>query len=191
MMIDNRTRILQVALKLFAAHGYDGVGVQQIVEAAGVTKPTLYHYFNSKHGLFETLIAEKSVRLLKVATEATEYHGDLPLTLTRTVRAYFDYAQDEPTFYRLLLATTFSPPESEYHPPVAALQRQQFALFETLFQRAVEQHGNLRGRQQQYAVSLRGTIDTYIGLALMGHASLAGDEISYRVVQQFMYGIFS
>ena len=45
--MDNRARLLDCAQDLFAARGYDAVGVQEIVEAAGVTKPTLYHYFDT------------------------------------------------------------------------------------------------------------------------------------------------
>src|SRR5215211_7966667 len=60
----NRALILDRALGLFAARGYDAVGVQEIVEAAGVTKPTLYHYFGSKRGLLEALVAEHAGEFL-------------------------------------------------------------------------------------------------------------------------------
>ncbi|HIS80092.1 MAG TPA: helix-turn-helix transcriptional regulator [Candidatus Scatomonas merdavium] len=39
--MENRERLLEAALSLFYEKGYDAVGVQEIVEAAGVTKPTL------------------------------------------------------------------------------------------------------------------------------------------------------
>ena len=42
--MDNREKILNCALELFHARGYDAVGVQEIAEMAGVTKPTLYYY---------------------------------------------------------------------------------------------------------------------------------------------------
>ena len=41
MPVDNRERILETALELFYARGYDAVGVQEIAEKSGVTKPTL------------------------------------------------------------------------------------------------------------------------------------------------------
>ena len=46
---------MQKALQLFYEKGYDAIGVQEIADAAGVTKPTLYHYFGSKYGLLETV----------------------------------------------------------------------------------------------------------------------------------------
>ena len=190
-MIDNRAKILQVALALFAAHGYDGVGVQQICDAAGITKPTLYHYFNSKHGLFETLMTERSAPLIAGLTAATEYQRDLVMNLTRVVQVYFDFAADEPTFYRLLLATSFAPPSSEYYLAVAELQTQQYRLIAALFQQAAEQHGNLHGRQLQYAISFRGMIDSYIAMALQTASAVGGEDRVHLLVKQFMYGIFS
>lgn len=53
--MDNRMNILQKALQLFYEKGYDAIGVQEIADAAGVTKPTLYHYFGSKYGLLEAV----------------------------------------------------------------------------------------------------------------------------------------
>ncbi len=43
--------ILRVAARLFATRGFEATSVREIVEAAGVTKPTLYYYFGSKEGL--------------------------------------------------------------------------------------------------------------------------------------------
>ena len=44
-------RLLRAATTLFAEHGFDGTSVQEIVEAAGVTKGAMYHYFASKEDL--------------------------------------------------------------------------------------------------------------------------------------------
>ena len=44
-IMDNRELIVQSALELFYARGYDAVGVQEIVDKAGISKPTLYYYF--------------------------------------------------------------------------------------------------------------------------------------------------
>ena len=51
--------------------------------AAGITKPTLYHYFGSKQGLLEALLAEHFERLNRQVREAAFYQGDLPETLRR------------------------------------------------------------------------------------------------------------
>lgn len=47
-----RERILQQALSLFLDAGYAAVSMQQIADASGVTKATLYHHFRDKEDLF-------------------------------------------------------------------------------------------------------------------------------------------
>ncbi|NGN66640.1 TetR/AcrR family transcriptional regulator [Streptomyces sp. A7024] len=58
-------RLLAAATRLFAEQGFDRTSVQEIVEAAGVTKGALYHYFGSKDDLLHEIYA----RLLRVQQE--------------------------------------------------------------------------------------------------------------------------
>ncbi len=54
--MDRRKHYLDTALRLFAAHGYHGVSIDQLVAEAGGSKATLYRYFSSKQELFEAII---------------------------------------------------------------------------------------------------------------------------------------
>ena len=49
-------RILQKALELFSEKGYDATSVREICEAAGITKPTLYHFYGSKEGVYRAIV---------------------------------------------------------------------------------------------------------------------------------------
>jgi AcrR family transcriptional regulator len=188
--MDNRSEILANALQLFASRGYDAVGVQEIVAASGVTKPTLYHYFGSKRGLLDTLLAEHFDPLYRSIEQAATYDGDLTLTLNRTAGAYFDYARAHRTFYRLQLALWFAPPDSDGFEAVSRLTHKQQQVMEQLFIRATDDHGNMRGRHRAYAATFLGMINTYVGLALNGFVTL-DDDMVRRAVHQFMHGIFS
>ena len=53
-----RDRIRQVALELFAEHGYDGTSLRQIAERLGITKAALYYHFQSKDEIVESLMAD-------------------------------------------------------------------------------------------------------------------------------------
>lgn len=48
--------ILAAALDVFSAHGYRGATVDQIAEAAGLSKPNLLYYFDSKEAIHRTLL---------------------------------------------------------------------------------------------------------------------------------------
>ncbi len=188
--MDNRALLLQCALDLFAARGYDAGGVQEICEAAGVTKPTLYHYFGSKQGLMQALLGEQEGALTRSVRAAAEYHGDLPLTLTTVAKAYFAFARQQSAFYRLQLAMWFAPSESEASTLVAPNSQEQSQIIESLFLQAVHDHGNMRGRQRAYATTFVGLINTYINLWLNGYVDL-NDDLVYRAVHQFQHGIYS
>ena len=188
--MENDQVLLDSAITLFSQRGYDAVSVREIVAAAGVTKPTLYHYFSSKRGLLDALIIREAGLLLAKVVPAVDYHGDLVLTLESTVRAYFEFAQSHSVFYRFHLACYFSPPESEANQAMRPFIDQQNVMLENLFMRAAESHGNLRGKHSRLAVSLLGEINALIGLSLHGQLDLS-DAIVYQTVHQFMYGIFS
>jgi AcrR family transcriptional regulator len=50
-----RAALIAAARPLFAARGYAGVGTEEIVRAAGLTRGALYHQFGGKRGLFEAV----------------------------------------------------------------------------------------------------------------------------------------
>jgi TetR/AcrR family transcriptional regulator len=188
--MDNRSNILDHALDLFASRGYDAVGVQEIVNAAGITKPTLYHYFGSKLGLLNILLEEHFSVLHRSVEQASDYRRDLPLTLNRTAAAYFHYARENKRFYRMQLSTWFAPPDSDAFKAVARFNERQQQLLEKLFIQAANDHGNMKGRHRAYAATFLGMINTYIGLWLNGYVEL-DDALVYKAVHQYMHGIFS
>ncbi|MBM7115276.1 TetR family transcriptional regulator [Archangium primigenium] len=188
--METRALIQSQALKLFAARGYDAIGVQEICEASGITKPTLYHHFGNKRGLLDALLHERCEPWLLRLEQATEYRGDLPGTLQRTTEVCFQFAREEPLLSGLLLALRFAPPESEARPTAARINDRQRALLLELFRRAAQQHGNMRERHAVHAEAFLGLLQTYVGMALEGRCTL-NDATARQAVQHFSYGIYS
>ena len=58
---DTRARIIDVALELFAAQGYEKTSLREIADRLGVTKAALYYHFKTKddivHGIVESMAA--------------------------------------------------------------------------------------------------------------------------------------
>lgn len=187
---DNRQRLLEVALEQFAHRGYDATGVQDVVEAAGVTKPTLYHYYGSKRGLLEALVQDQSAEFLAELRSAATYAGDLPLTLMRLVSTFLTFAGRRPDFYRLHMMLYFLPPEHEARLATLPLFEEQQRLLEGMFVAAVRDHGNLRGRHQRFASTLMGHINSYAVLLLDGRLA-PSDALPHEVAKQFTYGIYA
>lgn len=53
---DKREKIIYAAIEEFAIHGYKNASTNKIVEAAGISKGILFHYFKNKKGLYLFLI---------------------------------------------------------------------------------------------------------------------------------------
>ena len=103
--MDNRQLIMEKALELFCARGYDAVGVQEIAEQSGITKPTLYYYFGSKQGLMETILEENSRILEEMLEKAREYNEKLAsshVVLTDPFSGETNGGISEKEYYQLL-----------------------------------------------------------------------------------------
>ncbi|ONH58287.1 TetR family transcriptional regulator [Frankia sp. CcI49] len=61
-----RARVVETALGLFEAQGFHGTSVDDIAKAAGVSRATLYQYFESKEQIFIELLQECGTALMRV-----------------------------------------------------------------------------------------------------------------------------
>ncbi|MDR0322209.1 MAG: TetR/AcrR family transcriptional regulator [Treponema sp.] len=191
--------ILEKALELFSAKGYEGVSVSELTEAAGITKPTLYYYFGSKEGLFEAVLQSSYIRLDSIITEKAVYNPkpeayfeDIYLTLTELTKAYFSFAQANEAFFRITLANMSIPCSSTVFEIVKKYHFTQFDVIDRMFQSMAKAHGNLKGKNKTLTWSYIGTINSYISLCFSG---ISRQELNAKsakkLVHQFMHGIYA
>jgi AcrR family transcriptional regulator len=99
-----RQRLVAAARTLFAERGYAGVGTEQIVQAAGMSRGALYHQFRDKADLFaavaETIHAEIAHRI--TAGAQADGPADPMATLHAGVRRFLEACAD-PAVERILL----------------------------------------------------------------------------------------
>lgn len=182
--------LLAAALELFSSLGIEATSTQAVCDAAGVTKPTLYHYFGSKLGLIEAVLQRHFQPFIGTLTNAVEYQHDLTRNLELVIKNYFDFARTNPVFYRLQAAMRSAPTKSETFLAIKPWQTAQIECLEGLFKAAEADHGNMRGRARTNALSLLGMINAYI-LESMDVGNLLSDQTVFQAQHQFMHGIFS
>lgn len=128
-----RERILEQALHIFAATGYAGASMQEISEAAGVTKPTLYYYFGSKAGLYRAIVEsafDQRLEGLRQAAARTAGQG-IDATLHALMDAVLDFGRRHQELMRICYATAFAKPReipSEIRPFELAQRNFDFVL---------------------------------------------------------------
>lgn len=98
-----RDAILGHATRLFGQKGYGSTSVRELVELAGVTKPTLYYHFGSKEALF-VATAEYHLHRLDVLIQGALASGEtLQEKLEAVVQAELAFAGTQPHVVRFLM----------------------------------------------------------------------------------------
>jgi len=101
-----RTQLLDVARDVFAARGFHAASMDEIAEAAGVTKPVVYQHFPSKRALYVELLHDTRERLLTSLRAAT---GRAPTGRARVEEgfaAYFRFVTSNRSGFRLLFSAS-------------------------------------------------------------------------------------
>jgi AcrR family transcriptional regulator len=107
-----RQQLFEVARERFAQQGFHATSMDEIAEAAGVTKPVLYQHFPSKRALYVDLLEETGRQLLSTLAEATEHAESLRDRVEIGFRAYFRFAVGDRSAFLFLLGTSLrSDPE--------------------------------------------------------------------------------
>ncbi len=100
-----RTAIVQAAWQLFRARGYQDTTMEEIIEAAGVSRGTFYHHFHGKDALLSSLseLFDEEYRTLEPQLDDLPTAGERLLFLNRELFAMID--EDVPVE---LLASLYS-----------------------------------------------------------------------------------
>jgi TetR/AcrR family transcriptional regulator, fatty acid metabolism regulator protein len=100
---DKPRRILDAAVRVFAAEGYDTARVGDVAREAGVAYGLVYHYYGSKEAVLEAVFREAWGRLLAAVAVAEETGGDAAEQLELVVKIVLRAWRDDPDLVRLLV----------------------------------------------------------------------------------------
>jgi TetR/AcrR family transcriptional regulator len=97
---EKREIILDAALEVFSTHGFRGATIDQIAEAAAMSKPNLLYYFRSKEDIHRTLLHRLLDMWLAPLRDMDEA-GDPISELRSYIRCKIEMARDYPRESRL------------------------------------------------------------------------------------------
>ncbi|HEV3391695.1 MAG TPA: TetR/AcrR family transcriptional regulator [Solirubrobacteraceae bacterium] len=107
---ERRRQLLDAGAALFAEHAYEEISMRDIAQAAGVSKPLLYHYFPSKIDLFKEAVAEKAAELAHLIEPTSE--GTPLEQLTNSLDAYLAWIEANARTWSKLVQSAASLPEA-------------------------------------------------------------------------------
>lgn len=99
---ERRHQLLVTALHTFADQGYHQASMNDIADAAGVTKPVLYQHFGSKRDLYLQVLREVGGRLRDEVAQAVAAASSPRAQVERGLTAYFQWVANSPLGFAVL-----------------------------------------------------------------------------------------
>ena len=181
-------RILNVAIELFAERGYANTFVREIVKRAGVTKPVLYYYFESKEGLFVAIL-DRAAELQEILlADILKHSGTVMERFGYMCRGFYKGLMEHHHLYRIIHNLVFGPPQGAPPYDVNRYHRRTLEVIKEIYQQAVR-HRELRvADPDDVATMVLGLIDFSIHMDF-AHAQSADPERAYRLLRLAIQGL--
>ena len=98
-----KTKILRIALRLFMEHGFAGTSMNQIAQAARVTKSLIYHHFDNKQALWRAVKLDL-VQSYAQGVEVSSFSTDsLEQFIRDAITFRFNFYARRPEIVRLMM----------------------------------------------------------------------------------------
>ncbi len=195
---DTKRQILDAAARIFAHRGYAAASVQEIVDAAKVSKPALYYYFGDKAGLYQALVDEAhDARHERVRAAAARGHDlrsrlveALSALLVEALSALFDFVHARQELVRIAFATTLAAPGELPEGLCRAEKCQRSMDFIESLMKAGQAEGVLDKRfdSRELAYALYGQVNFLIVSQLLMPRSALNRQTAERIVDLFLSG---
>jgi AcrR family transcriptional regulator len=181
--------ILAVAARLFADRGYDASSMREIAEAAGVTKPTVYYYFQSKEGLFGALLNQGVDSLCADFDEIASRPPDVPSKrcLEDAVFAMFKIARKHADLNAFIHSLVFSPMKRPERRAIEEAFKRVSEEFRKVWARVASQGLIETSRIPSAALALRGAMMTCLVESLQRRVELSR-KLAANIVDGCLYG---
>jgi TetR/AcrR family transcriptional regulator len=187
--LDARERISECAAGLFAERGFAAVSMREIAEAADVSKPMLYYYFDSKDGLFRALIESG----LQRTEESIKHVRQLPVSTSERLRVLardrYQFVRQQPKIVKLFLDLHHGPDASGLFDEFADRMHAPINQLSDLIREA-QNNGELRSdiNSTTLALAFLGTINVFVHLHFaFGYVTL-DTALADQLVSQFVDG---
>jgi TetR/AcrR family transcriptional regulator len=186
-----RERLFDCALSLFAERGYAATSVREIIEAAGVTRPVLYYYCESKEDLFRQLVRSYHEQAYRELTAALAAADDCPSRLRELARGSFAFCARDPRIPRLMFQTFYGSPIEGIAEFLESLTALRFGIVTNVMQEGLNTGQLQGGDAASLALVFCSLIDHHCNTLskLSDPASRLTPALADALVEVFLYGV--
>jgi TetR/AcrR family transcriptional regulator len=171
-----RERILAKALELFSLKGYAATSVREVCDAAGIAKPSLYHFFGSKEGLYRALVDESLDAYRRDLKETLSKPGSSRERLGRVARGYFRAAREQRDLMRFLFALIHARPTEAPATDFSQFRHTAVTVIEEVIDDGVRDGELAQGRADLRTLVFLGALgEALAGYVLFGEPELTSE----------------
>lgn len=131
-------RVMEVAGRLFAEHGYEGVGIRLIATESGVKMPSIFYHFDSKAALYDEVLEYQYNATTERVSQAIKALHDPREKLECIIGSYFDLLLRDRTFLPLVHRNIVDVVAHKNRPAFMEEYSYVFSMFCTLLQAAFD-----------------------------------------------------
>jgi AcrR family transcriptional regulator len=99
---ERQRSIVEAATEVFAKRGFEGARIEEIAEAAGVSKALIYEHFSGKRELYAQIMRAGTEESLKRTLEATAGAEGSVEIMQRALGAFLDFVAEDPNRWRVI-----------------------------------------------------------------------------------------
>jgi AcrR family transcriptional regulator len=151
--------LLESGIVLFAEKGYASTSVREIVEGAGVTKPVLYYYFESKEGMFHAILNWAYDQLEIMLADVLQFPGTAFDRFVYFYRHLYKGIMKNRNLFKMVHSLTFGLPQGV---PPYDFDRYQRSLVNTLmaiYKEGIERDEVKKADPEEVAMFILGLVD--------------------------------
>ena len=128
-----RKTLLLSGISLFAEKGYAGTSVREIVSLAGVTKPVLYYYFQSKEGLFQAILDWAAEEQEAILQEVLQSPGTALERIVHLYRRIYQGLMENQQLFKLINHLFFGPPQGAPRYDIERFHRRMMEVIKEIY----------------------------------------------------------
>ena len=183
-----KNALLLAGISLFAEKGYASTSVREIVALAGVTKPVLYYYFQSKEGLFRAILdwaAEMQEQLLK---EASHMDGTFLERIGFLYRRIYEQLQENRDLFKMIHNLIFGPPQGVPCYDTERYHDRMLEAVKVIYEESLEKGEVKRADADEVAMMIVGVTDYCFHLDYL-HTNSFDSDRSQRLLHLAFQGL--
>jgi len=187
---DTQNTIFSVAAQLFSKRGYNGVSMREISEASGVTKPTIYYYFESKEDIYRQLVETGIDHIFTTIEEVKVLPISAKEKLIEITKRFFEVAFSVPEYVKFFMSLIMHDEKLDSVADIQIQVEKRGRLLIDIIRQGIESGEFGGGADPELAAHLfGGMLKHFIGLQLVNDEKILSDDLAERVVELLFKGL--